>query len=331
MRLGKRPKAKHAQKEIEANAGRIDPQHGLIPVIQATCARGARFTITAEAGDQRYVILVDRGGPFNVTGPGVTGSVALAGAVHLREGIYQVEHGWPMAQPLFQIGLDTTLQDLSMSGPAARGPVLPPPLPKARGVPARPTPSATTNPMPAGAPAASPAPVPALAPAALAVPAAPAMPTAPITPAMPAAPAPVPPVLNAFPSPPPPVQVDPVAPPPQTQLPVMDRLIPPQLPVEPARPAPIIPGLPGTSQKQGSIKHYLTQALLWVVQVDEPDCYTLGQAWRLSRQAVQVGVSELLLSWRDFWQHEVGNRWRGIRREWKKSGEVARKRTGQRR
>lgn len=108
----------------------------------------------------------------------------------------------------------------------------------------------------------------------------------------------------------------------------MDRMVAPALPVEPSAPAPIIPGMPGASQQQGPIKHYLTQALLWVVQVDEPDAYTLGQAWRMARQAVEVGVHDLWLATKEFWTRELGNRWRRVRHDWKKSGETARKRTG---
>jgi len=325
LKLGKKRKGQSKAVAPETDEGRISAQRGIAQVIRETCARGARFTITAETAGVQYVILVDRAGPFNANGPGVTGAAALAAAVRLRDGTYSVKHGWPVDQPLFQLGLDTTLRELEMAGPDARGPV-----PEA--------PAAASPPVKAPAPAA-PLPAPQLAaytPPSIPSSRPPAPAQTPPLPATPAAPAstsasPAPAASASTPYIPPPIYSPPVAPPlnplaaPKTEVALVDRLVPPETPAAPEGPPPIIPGMPGTSQKQGQLKHLLTQALLWVVQVDEPDSYTLPQAWRLSIQAVRAGIEEFKLVAREWWQRYLAGRWRRMREDWKKSGEVVRR------
>ncbi|MFY9613936.1 MAG: hypothetical protein WAT58_00930, partial [Candidatus Dormiibacterota bacterium] len=115
-----------------------------LDVIRDCCDRGGRFTLTAESPTAvAYTVLVDRGGPFNVSGEGQTGTDALVAAAQLSSGTYAIAEGWPVAQPLYQIGLDATLKMLSNGTmPAVVGE-----LPAARGV------DSQRNPQPAATPA----------------------------------------------------------------------------------------------------------------------------------------------------------------------------------
>src|ERR1700737_3271470 len=80
--------------------------------IQDACRHGERYTLTAESKGLKYAVMVDRNGPFNVTGGGYTGSAALAMAAALRTGTYSMSEGWPELQPYYQLGLATTLKTL---------------------------------------------------------------------------------------------------------------------------------------------------------------------------------------------------------------------------
>jgi len=99
-----------------------------LDVIVETCRHSGRYTLIAESDDHTYTVLIDRGGPFNVDGGGLTGSAALVKASTLRHGTYDVIEGWPVDQPVYQLGLDTVLQGLVLGTkpqdrqlPAARG------------------------------------------------------------------------------------------------------------------------------------------------------------------------------------------------------------------
>ena len=315
--------------------------------IRDACLKGERYTLTAESGSDRWVVLVDRGGPANVTGGGTTGSPALRTAAALTEGTYRVATGWPVAQPLYQIGLEDTLVELLGGQSAARQ------LPRPRGVdtmrdggaaevpafhdaltmpPLPPLPASSLGPLGVSAPTPSPAltapptPVgptlPTPAPTAMAPTPTPAF-TAPIVDApIVAAAITAPPVAAAAVAPPPAS-----APPPTPQVMSAERELLASLApaMSAAGPSPMRTGEPGTSQKQGPFKHLLTQALLWIVNVDEPDRYVLAQAWLMAREATAAGTRELWLDFTSLFQRQVGMRVRGIKTDWDKSGEVTRK------
>jgi hypothetical protein len=79
---------------------------------------------------------------------------------------------------------------------------------------------------------------------------------------------------------------------------------------------------PGSSQRQGAIKHRITQFLLWMVQVeDETDRYTLGQAVTLVRRAMRSAFAVIL----DPIDREVFKRWHRWREDWRRSGETVAK------
>ena len=107
----------------------LSPDLTFLDVVRDACTRGGRFTLTADSDGATFVVLVDSGGPFNASGSGVTGSEALVAASRLTSGTYSVVDGWPVAQPLYQIGLDATLKILSQDIPETVGD-----LPAHRGV-----------------------------------------------------------------------------------------------------------------------------------------------------------------------------------------------------
>ena len=84
-----------------------------LDVIVDACQHSMRYTLIAESEGVTYTVMIDRGGPFNATGGGLTGSAALAMAASLRKGSYTVTEGWPVEQPLYQLGLDAALQNPS--------------------------------------------------------------------------------------------------------------------------------------------------------------------------------------------------------------------------
>jgi hypothetical protein len=217
-----------------------------LDVIRDCCARGGRFTLLAEAPEgTSYTVLIDRGGPFNVSGAGLSGSEALVAAARLTSGTCSITEGWPVAQPLYQIGLDATLRMLSGDTmPTTVGE-----LPAPRGVDT---------------------------------------------------------LRNASPAPPASI---------------------PQL--EPATPAPLelqetdaltLSG-PTTSADQGRKKHLVTQAILWLVQVDEPERYTFVQAQTLLKRALYYSLRGLFHPFRD----RAAAQWQQAKQDWEKSAEVVAK------
>ena len=121
-------KTRPASVTIRSEVCELGNRLGLLDVLAQACARGARYTLTVESAGVSYTILVDRGGPFNVTGGGTTGSPALVHAAQLRSGRCSLTQGWPMDQPMYQPGLDMTLKAL------LNGAVEPAALPRHRGV-----------------------------------------------------------------------------------------------------------------------------------------------------------------------------------------------------
>jgi hypothetical protein len=88
---------------------------------------------------------------------------------------------------------------------------------------------------------------------------------------------------------------------------------------------PLAAGAQGTSQKQGLFKHLLTQSLLWVVQVDEPDRYSLTQARGLASKAFFQQFKDWGSEARQSTQRHVGSRVERVQEDWRKSGEDAKK------
>ena len=106
----------------------LRPGHTFLDVVDQACRTGRRYTLTAESGVERFTVLIDRGGPFNASGAGRVGSPALKAAAPLSSGTYLLREGWPVDQPLYQIGLDVTLRELltgtlrpELEFPAPRG------------------------------------------------------------------------------------------------------------------------------------------------------------------------------------------------------------------
>ena len=250
-----------------------------------------------------------------------------------------------MDQPLYQLGLDTTLKNLLLGSARSEAPELPP----ARGVDSirNAAWASTTTMAPAQAPAAikmSPTLTPAAPPFAPAVPPAPrAVATAPAIPIA-AAPTPVAPTA-------PPQAAATTAPLPQA--PVVAAAVAPE-PVAKSEPASIgismdhtdvpragrdmgfgdeieldaaSPRELGASEKQGALKHLLTQAVLWTVQIEEPGRYTLGQAWVLLLRSLRSAFAVFI----DPIEREIGQRWGQAREDWRTSGEtVAKQKTRKR-
>jgi hypothetical protein len=258
-----------------------------LDVIRDCCARGGRFTLFAESPDgSTYTVLIDRGGPFNVSGGGLSGSEALVAAARLTSGTYTITEGWPVEQPLYQIGLDATLRMLSRDTmPAVVGD-----LPAPRGVDTlRNANNAQTASEPAAPPAAvvppvSPAPVAYVAPVA----------------SVPAVAPSVPPVAVE------PTPVGRMAPAATEELHETDDLA---------------PAGPTTSADQGRAKHLQTQAILWLVQVDEPERYNVTQARALLKRALSYSMRGAFHPFRD----RAAAQWQQAKDDWEKSGEVVAK------
>jgi hypothetical protein len=319
-----------------------------LDVIRDSCARGGRFTATAQSPDgSAYTVLVDRGGPFNVSGGGLSGTDALIAASRLRAGTYTLAEGWPVAQPLYQIGLDATLRMLSSGTmPAVVGE-----LPAARGIDALRNADAAVAPprQPAAAPAppADPHPVPfipTLVPDnpqaerdSVEMAAAPEPTTVPEPAAAEVDPQPVAPVATVEPGPVvaivEPVAVVQVVPePPAAAVPaepapaehaLVESLVPPvaPVPVESSEANFFLPGGPTTSADQGGFRHLATQSLLWLVQIDEPERYTLPQARRITSRAITGSMSGMFHPFQD----AAHTRWQKAKQDWEKSGEVVAK------
>jgi hypothetical protein len=338
------------KKKVTANPiSSLGPNLSFLDVVQDACNKGGRYTLTAEADGLTYVVMVDRGGPFNVSGAGLTGSAALAMAATLRNGTYVVDEGWPVDQPLYQLGLDSTLKNLLLGSARTEVPDLPP----ARGVDAirnaawspgldrsataalvsPPAPPAAVLPLdlpvmaasvgftptaaPAAPPALSPTPIPTRAPQPTAAPR-----VAPPTAASPA------PVATT------PVSTTPVSTTPVSTTPVAAASVPTSISVstDPSANAgagqemgfgesmeldAAMPGEVGASEKQGQLRHLVTQALLWTLQIEEPSRYTLQQSWILVLRALRSAFAVLI----DPIERELVRRWSRTKEDWRKSGE----------
>ena len=306
MKPRKKTSATPASQLVELGNSR-----SFLDVLRETCARdGGRYTLSVESGGVAFTILVDRGGPFNAIGGGSAGAPALVSASQLRSGRCTITAGWPVDQPLYQPGLDLTMKGL------VEGVVEPKFLPRHRGVDslrnaewreakvvhpapettwpsdvvAGPVASSRPNPVP-DAPAAPVAPAPAAASAAAEVPPAPAP-----------APVPAPEVKMAWK----PVGTS-SAWMPENELPV-------NLPA-PEKPAvgKVYP------HGQSAAKHYATQAMLWVVECEDPAQYNFEQAAAMVRHSLADGVAQMVHPFR----RDIDKRISRIKNDWEKSGEVA--------
>lgn len=349
-----------------------------LDVVQDACRKGGRYTLTAESNGASFTVLVDRGGPFNVSGGGLTGSAALATAAALRTGTFTVDDGWPVDQPLYQLGLDATIKGLLLGSPRTEMPDLPPargvdsirnaalnadpdtspagwgsgaddrhifagpPATTSAGASRRSAISATATPPPGPAITVPALDLPVMAPPAYAPIASPAAAASPAPPPIPT-PALRPPANRAHAIAP--VAVSPAPPAPVPAPPAAAIPAPPAAPVAISaaesigigvEPAPTreagremgfgetieldaaMPGEVGASEKQGPLRHLLTQALLWTVQIEEPGRYTLHQSWILVLRALRSSFSFFL----DPFEREVGQRWARTKEDWRKSGEA---------
>jgi hypothetical protein len=389
------------KKESANRTYSLGPNLSFLDIVQDACSKGGRYTLTVEADGASYIVLVDRGGPFNVSGAGVTGSAALAMAAALRSGTYTVVEGWPVDQPLYQLGLDSTLKNLLLGSARTEMPDLPP----ARGVDsirnaawgsdpspfptpwnggggeapetyiapptvpwrdvARPTAATGTLAVPTAAPppppglplpgvtppakftrsnapvadpTLTPTPAPTPQPPAAPIVEAPARATAPAPATAPEAAAAVPPpAVRAMPRPAQaaaPKPAAPVSPAPPTPVPAPGRAPEPSIRATLSGAATgsvaremgfgegieldaAMPGEAGASAQQGPVKHLVTQALLWTVQIEEPGRYTLQQAWTLVLRALRSAFSVFI----DPVEREVIQRWSRAKEDWRKSGE----------
>jgi hypothetical protein len=285
-----------------------------------------------ESNGAAYTVLVDRGGPFNAIGGGSAGSRALVSAAQVRSGRCTVVTGWPVDQPLYQPGLDLTLKAL------VDGVVEPKFLPRHRGVdslrnaewreakvvePAAETtwpsdvvagPVSGSRPEPEPAPVQQPRGVASEAPAVAPTP-------APQQAAPAAAPTPAPEQAAPAPAPQPEVKMawKPVGSAsawlPENELPVS----------LPAADRPAVGKV--HAQGQGAAKHLATQALLWLVECEDPSKYTFEQAAAMARQGLVDGIGHVVHPFRK----DLDQRISRIREDWEKSGEVAAKATRKRR
>jgi hypothetical protein len=317
-------KKKKKKESSTDRSGNLGPDMSFLFVIQDACRRGGRYTLTAESKGLKYAVMVDRNGPFNVTGGGYTGSAALAMAAALRTGTYSMSEGWPELQPYYQLGLDTTLKTL-LDGRARLGVEE---LPVARGVdwirnaegdstPQDLPSGLETHPQPPawpGSEAASAAQPAALSEATDHV------------------------AIHAIPAP---------APAPVTQL--QARVAPPDVPspVATPEPAPLdlmlaarqashtdsaalddtnevdasTPGASGTSEGQGPLKHLGTRALLWTIRMDDPARFNLNQALVLVGRSLRSDYGFLVRPV----EREIIQRWRRAGEDWRISGETVSK------
>jgi hypothetical protein len=322
---------KKKNKESSTNrSGNLGPDMSFLFVIQDACRRGGRYTLTAESNGLKYAVMVDRNGPFNVTGGGYTGSAALAMAAALRTGTYSMSEGWPELQPYYQLGLDTTLKTL-LDG-RARLDVEE--LPVARGVDwirnaegdSTPAYAPTPQDLPPGLqPHTQPPAWPGSEAASAAQPAALSGATDHVA-------------IHAIPAPAPAPVTEPQA-----------RVAPPDVPSPVATPEPAslylmlaarqgsqtdsaalddanevdasTPGASGTSQGQGPLKHLGTRALLWTIRMDDPARFNLNQALVLFGRSLRSDYGFLI---RPF-EREIIQRWRRAGEDWRISGETVSK------
>ncbi|GAC1581506.1 MAG: hypothetical protein NVS3B24_18160 [Candidatus Dormibacteria bacterium] len=280
---------------VRSEVFELDDRASFLDLLARACARNGRYTLTVEANEVVYTVLVDRGGPFNATGGGATGSPALVRAGQLRRGRCSLTEGWPVDQPMYQPGLDLTLQAL------LNGVVEPVALPRPRGVDsmrnaefedrravASASPEAYVRPLEVPSEterliASLPRPV------------------APVAPAAAAASAPTP-----------------------TPTPAAPRPVAAALPVAVTAEDPGVAAPPDPAIGEAA-NRLATRALLWMVEVKgSSEEYTLRQAASLAGQGLVEGIGEMVHPLRQ----GLGARVQRIRSEWKRSGEVAAKSSG---
>jgi hypothetical protein len=105
---------KKNQPSVAVQDSILSDRLSFLDAIVDTCQHSGRYTLIAESGDQTYTVMIDRGGPFNVDGAGLAGSAALVEAAALHHGRYSVIEGWPVDQPVYQLGLAAVLQGLKL-------------------------------------------------------------------------------------------------------------------------------------------------------------------------------------------------------------------------
>jgi hypothetical protein len=286
---------------IQSQVRQLTNQLSFLDVLRDACAHNGRYTLTAEANELLYTVLVDRGGPFNAIGGGTAGSPALVSAAQLRSGRCTITMGWPVDQPLYQPGLDLTLRAL------VEGAVAPSSLPRHRGVDSlrnaewrdgeAVTPANETWQRPAQSP---------LAPVISVTPeSATAQPnTVQVQPL---------PVPAAFPTRP------------WVRTGEMDDA------VISGRPAPardeVLPASDRTGAAVANAKHFATEALLWLCEVEEPDTYTLSEAAALARHNLVEGIARGLHPFRREMSSKIGQ----VKQDWARSAEVAARNTRKKR
>lgn len=297
--------------KINSQVRELGSTLSFLDVLRDACAHNGRYTLTAESNGQVYTVLVDRGGPFNAIGGGTAGPPALVAAAQVRSGRCSVTIGWPVDQPLYQPGLDMTLRAL------VEGAVAPSSLPRHRGVDTlrnaewremEVAPAVTEMWKAQAAPPiipvvdvqASPGPV---APDPI-HPTAQVPKPAPVEP--PASEAPPLPVATHYPTRPwihTPATMEPEG----------------AVPAATRRTDDVLPAGVRAGAAVASAKHFATQALLWLCEVEEPEDYTFEQAAALARHNLFEGIAQGLHPFR----RDMRSRIDKVKHDWARSGEVA--------
>lgn len=294
-------KSRPASLTVRSEVCDLGAHLSFLDVLSQACARNSRYTLTVDSPEASYTVLVDRGGPFNATGGGMTGSPALVHAAQLRTGRCALTQGWPVDQPMYQPGLDMTLKALM------NGAVEPAALPRHRGVDSLRNAEFRDAQFPvaeaAGAfvrPAELPTDQERLL-ASLEQPEVQATPrVAPSAPALPLPPSSAGPAVSGW---------------------KVVETAPRETHTEPTA-APSAPPEAHEGAAREAARHIATRALLWMVEVEESQAdYTLKQAASLAGRGLVDGIGDMLHPLK----HDLGQRIHRVKAEWEKSGEVAAK------
>lgn len=284
--------------KIQSQVRQLSNQLSFLDVLRDACGHNGRYTLNVEANGQVYTVLVDRGGPFNAIGGGTAGSPALVAAAQLRSGRCTITIGWPVDQPLYQPGLDLTLRTL------VEGAFAPSALPRHRGVDSLRNSEwreiETETHVGHAWPWSSQPPVAEVASV-----------TPEATPVAPAAPQP-----ETAQAPPTPLQT-PFPTRPWVRAGGNDEAV---ISAQPALATD--QGLPATDRAGAAVanaKHFATQALLWLCEVEEPGNYTLPQAAALARHNLVDSIAHGLHPLRRDMSSKIGQ----VKQDWAKSAEVA--------